>query len=114
MEDCIFCKIADGEMEAEILYSDEKVLAFRDINPKAPIHFLVIPKKHISTALDLTAEDADILLAIFAAIKKVAEDEGIASTGVRIVNNVGRAAGQVVFHLHFHVLGGRQLMWPPG
>jgi len=114
MEECIFCKIASGEMEAEILYSDEQVVAFRDINPKAPIHFLVIPKKHIPTALDLMPDDSDILPSIFAVIKKVAEEEGIASTGVRIVNNVGRAAGQVVFHLHFHVLGGRQLLWPPG
>ena len=114
MEECIFCMIADGEMEAEILYSDEQVLAFRDINPKAPIHFLVIPRKHIPTAMDLTPDDADLLAHIFAVIKDVAEKEGIASTGVRIVNNIGKAAGQVVFHLHFHVLGGRQLLWPPG
>ena len=114
MEECIFCKIANGEMEADILYSDGEVVAFRDINPKAPIHFLVIPKKHIPTALELTPDDAGLLSSIFAAIKKVAEEEGIAETGVRIVNNVGRAAGQVVFHLHFHVLGGRQLLWPPG
>lgn len=114
MEDCIFCKIAAGEIEADALYADDQVVAFRDINPKAPIHFLVIPRKHIPSALDLTKDDADLMSLIFTVIKEVAEKEGIASSGMRIVNNVGKTAGQVVFHLHFHVLGGRQMLWPPG
>ena len=114
MEDCIFCKIAAGEMEADILFSDDQVVAFRDINPEAPTHFLVVPRKHIPSALELTAGDGEIMAHVFAAINDVARKEGISSSGMRIVSNVGRGAGQVVDHLHFHVLGGRQLYWPPG
>lgn len=114
MEECIFCKIARGEMDSEILYADEEVIAFRDINPQAPVHFLVVPKRHIVSALDLSAGDAGLLSRIFEVIKKVAEEEDIAASGMRILTNVGRAAEQIVLHLHFHVLGGRRMHWPPG
>lgn len=114
MEDCIFCKIARGEMESDIIYSDELSVAFRDISPQAPVHVLVIPKRHILSALDLVSEDASLLFHLFKVIKEVAESEGIASKGVRILTNVGRDAEQIVKHLHFHVLGGRKMLWPPG
>lgn len=114
MEDCIFCKIVRGEMDSEILFSDDEVIAFRDINPQAPVHFLVVPKRHIVSALDLTSEDAGLLASIFEAIRIVAEKENIAQSGMRILTNVGRSAEQIVLHLHFHVLGGRKLHWPPG
>lgn len=114
MEDCIFCKIVRGEMDSEILYCDDEVIAFRDINPQAPVHFLVVPRKHIVSALDLTSEDAGLLARIFEAIRIVAEKENIAESGMRILTNVGRSAEQIVLHLHFHVLGGRRLHWPPG
>jgi len=114
MEDCIFCRIAAGEMDADIVHSDERAVAFRDINPQAPVHVLVIPRKHLRTAFDLEGEDGELLLHLFKVIRKVSEDEGIAGTGVRILTNVERGAGQSVFHLHFHVLGGRQMLWPPG
>jgi histidine triad (HIT) family protein len=114
MEDCIFCRIADGKMEADIIYADDQVLAFRDISPQAPVHFLVIPRKHIQSALHIEGEDASLLFHIFEAIKKVSESEGVASRGVRILTNSGREADQVVMHMHFHVLGGRKMLWPPG
>ncbi len=114
MEECIFCRIASGEMEADIVYSDDRVVAFRDINPQAPVHVLVIPRKHLRSALDLDEEDGGLLAHLFKVIRRVSEEEGIAGTGVRILTNVERGAGQSVFHLHFHVLGGRQMLWPPG
>jgi histidine triad (HIT) family protein len=114
MEECIFCRIAGEELEADILYSDEQVIAFRDINPQAPVHFLVVPRQHIVSALDLTSEDAELLSHLFEVIKAVAEKEKIAASGMRILTNVGRAAEQIVLHLHFHVLGGRRMRWPPG
>ena len=114
MEDCIFCKIASGDMDADILYSDDQVIAFRDINPQAPVHFLVVPRQHIVSALELTAEDAGLLYRMFEVVKKVGEQGGIAASGMRILTNVGKSAEQIVLHLHFHVLGGRRLHWPPG
>lgn len=114
MEDCIFCRIAEGKMEADVVYSDDRVVAFRDINPQAPVHVLVIPRKHLRSVFDLSPDDGDLLGHIFQVAKKVSEEEGIAGTGVRILTNVERGAGQSVFHLHFHVLGGRQMHWPPG
>ena len=114
MEDCIFCRISRGDMDADILYADEQVIAFRDINPQAPVHFLVVPRRHIVSALELTPEDAGLLFRMFEVIKTVAEQEDIAASGMRILTNVGRAAEQIVLHLHFHVLGGRRLLWPPG
>jgi len=114
MDDCIFCGIIAGEMDADILYDDEQVIAFRDINPQAPVHFLVMPKRHIVSALDLEQGDAGMIFRIFDAIRTVAEREEIAASGMRILTNVGRAAEQIVLHLHFHVLGGRRMHWPPG
>jgi histidine triad (HIT) family protein len=114
MDECIFCRIAGGEMDADILYEDDQVVAFRDINPQAPVHFLVVPRRHIVSARDLEPHDAGLLSRVFEVVKLVAEGENIASTGMRIVTNVGNEGGQVVMHLHFHVLGGRRMPWPPG
>jgi histidine triad (HIT) family protein len=114
MEDCIFCKIAQGEMDSDIVYEDDRVLAFRDINPQAPVHILVIPREHIRSAMDLAEEDASLLYHIFQVIQEVSDKEDIAAKGVRVLTNVEREAGQSVFHLHFHVLGGRRMLWPPG
>lgn len=114
MKDCIFCAIAEGTMAADIVYSDDQAIAFRDISPQAPVHILVVPRWHIRSALDLAAEDASLLFHLFKVIKKVAETEGVASGGVRILTNVGREANQIVPHLHFHVMGGRKMLWPPG
>lgn len=114
MEECIFCRIAAGEMDAEVIYEDDRVVAFRDINPQAPVHVLVVPRKHLRSAFDISAQDGDLLYHIFQAIRKISFDEGIAEKGVRVLTNVEREAGQSVFHLHFHVLGGRHMLWPPG
>lgn len=114
MEECIFCRIAAGDMDADVVYSDDRVVAFRDINPQAPVHVLVIPRKHLRSAFDLSEDDGDLLAHIFRVIRSVSEKEGIAGTGVRILTNVERGAGQSVFHLHFHVMGGRPMLWPPG
>ncbi|MDY6794242.1 MAG: histidine triad nucleotide-binding protein [Actinomycetota bacterium] len=114
MEDCIFCRIVTGDMDADIVYEDDEVLAFRDINPQAPVHILVIPRRHIRSSMDLAEEDADLLYNIFHVIREIADKEGITGNGVRILTNVERRAGQSVFHLHFHVLGGRNMNWPPG
>ena len=114
MEDCVFCKIARGEMDADIVYEDDQVLAFRDINPQAPVHLLVIPRKHIRSAMDLSEEDASLLSHIFQVIQEVSDKEAITAKGVRVLTNVEKEAGQSVFHLHFHVLGGRRMLWPPG
>lgn len=114
MEDCIFCKVAKGEMDADIVYSDEQVVAFKDINPQAPVHILVIPRRHIRSILELGEDDSELLGRIIEAIRGVVEEQGLAGRGVRILTNVEREAGQSVFHLHFHVLGGRRMLWPPG
>ncbi len=114
MEDCLFCRIASGELEADIVHADDQVVAFRDINPQAPVHLLVIPRRHLRSIFDLAPQDGELLSRIFQVIRRVAEEEGIAARGVRVLTNVEREAGQSVFHLHFHVLGGRRMMWPPG
>ena len=114
MEDCIFCKIAQGEMDADIVYSDDQVVAFRDINPQAPVHVLVIPRRHIRSVMDLAEEDASLLSHIFQVVREVSDKEDITAKGVRVLTNVEREAGQSVFHLHFHILGGRRMLWPPG
>ncbi len=110
--DCLFCRIAAGEVPAEIVHSDEQVVVFRDINPRAPTHVLAIPRRHIPSAAELTDGDAQLLSALFAAMRKVATDGEL--RGYRIVSNVGAESGQSVFHLHFHLLGGRPMSWPPG
>lgn len=114
MSDCLFCKIINGEIPSDKVYEDDEVLAFRDINPHAPTHVLIIPKKHISTINDLQDEDAALAGKLYLAAKKVAKLEGIADSGYRTVMNCNKAAGQMVFHIHLHLLGGRNLNWPPG
>ncbi len=114
MEGCIFCRIVARELPADILYEDERVIAFRDINPQAPVHVLVVSRKHIASMLEPEARDGALLASVLEAVAMVSEREDIASSGVRMVTNAGRAAGQEVPHLHFHVLGGRMMSWPPG
>jgi histidine triad (HIT) family protein len=113
MTDCLFCKIVAKEIESKIVLETDDVLAFEDINPAAPTHVLVIPKKHVASSHELRAADGDLLGKLFEAIASVAEKSGTAD-GYRVVTNVGPTAGQSVFHLHMHVIGGRQLSWPPG
>ncbi len=114
MSDCLFCKIVAGEIPAELLYEDEYVAAFKDINPQAPMHHLIIPKKHISTINDLSTDDEALVGKMYLAGKALAQQEGIADSGYRAVMNCGESAGQTVFHIHLHVLGGRKMEWPPG
>lgn len=111
--DCIFCKIAAGEIPSTKVYEDDKVLAFRDLDPQAPTHVLIIPKEHIPSAEALNEESAGIVAHIFLVAKKIAAEEGL-TNGYRIVNNCGEDGGQTVKHLHFHLLGGRAMAWPPG
>lgn len=112
--DCLFCRIIAGEIPSAKVYENDKVYAFKDINPEAPVHILIIPKEHISSANDLTEENAAVVAEVFLAAKEIAKQEGIAESGYRIVNNCGEDGGQTVQHLHFHMLGGRSLAWPPG
>ncbi len=112
MVDCIFCRIAAGEIPAKIVHSDEQVVVFEDSKPQAPLHVLVIPRQHLATARDL--EDGALLAAILGAAHRVAAERGMADTGYRLVFNVGPDAGQTDYHAHLHVLGGRGLGWPPG
>ncbi len=114
MENCLFCKIAAGEIPSKIVYQDQDVVAFEDINPQAPHHVLIIPRRHIASMSDLTLEDGPILAKIFMTVAKLAHEMGIDESGYRFLTNVGPDAGQSVFHLHFHLLGGRKLGWPPG
>ena len=112
--DCLFCKIAAGEIPSTKVYEDELVYAFRDIEPQAPMHVLIIPKEHITSANDLNDKNVSIVGHIFAVAAKIAKAEGVDKGGYRIVNNCGEDGGQTVKHLHFHMLGGRSLAWPPG
>ena len=114
MADCLFCKIAAGDIPSNKLFEDDRLLAFYDIDQQAPVHFLVIPKKHIDSAAVLTEDDAALLGHIYAVIAQLAARLGIAENGYRVVTNVGADGGQSVKHLHFHVLAGRSLAWPPG
>lgn len=109
MEDCLFCKIIKGEVPSNKVYEDEEFLAFHDINPAAPIHILVIPKKHIKSVAELEKEDEALMGKLFTVINKIAEQEGFKEDGYRIINNCGKNGGQEVMHLHFHILGGREL-----
>jgi histidine triad (HIT) family protein len=111
--DCLFCRIVAGEIPSDRVHEDDEVIAFRDINPRAPTHGLVIPRRHIPDAQALTDADAGILAGLFAVMRELAADAGLGS-GYRIVTNVGPDAGQSVAHLHFHMLGGRSMGWPPG
>lgn len=112
MSDCLFCKIAGGEIPSDCLYQDDKVFVFKDIDPQAPVHFLVIPKAHISSCAAVDPSNSAVVAHCFETIAKVAKDQGLES--FRVVSNVGEQAGQSVFHLHFHVLSGRDMTWPPG
>jgi histidine triad (HIT) family protein len=114
MSDCLFCGIVEKKIKGDVLYEDNSVLAFKDINPKAPVHILIIPRKHIATLSDLSRADGEIVGDIFLVAAKLAQEQGVAQKGFRIVVNAGADAGQTVFHLHFHLLGGRHLGWPPG
>ncbi len=111
--DCLFCKIINGNIPSNKIYEDENVFAFHDIDPKAPVHFLVIPKMHIVDADNITEENSMVVAKIFECIAKIAKELDLAD-GYRIVNNCGKDGGQTVSHLHFHVLGKRALAWPPG
>jgi histidine triad (HIT) family protein len=112
--DCIFCRIVAGEIPAKPVAAGESWLAFRDIDPKAPTHILVIPRRHIASLTELGAADAGVMGAIVTAASAIARDEGLDAAGYRLVVNAGRDAGQSVDHIHFHLLGGRRLSWPPG
>lgn len=112
MSDCLFCKIAAGEIPSNKVYEDDQVYAFYDIDPQAPTHFLVIPKAHIGSCGEINAENSGVVAHAFEVISKVTKDLGI--TGFRVVSNCGEQAGQSVHHLHFHVLAGRDMTWPPG
>lgn len=113
MNECLFCKIANHELDSDTVHETDDVIAFRDINPTAPTHVLVIPKQHIRSAKELSPDTGDIVGKIFEAAGVVADKEGL-SSGYRLVTNVGSDAGQLVQHLHFHLIGGRSLSWPPG
>lgn len=110
--DCVFCKIAAGEIPSEAIYEDENLIAFNDLDPQAPIHFLVIPKKHITSLATLDEADSALISQIMLTIAKLAKENGL--EGYRVVTNIGEEGGQSVPHLHFHVLGGRSFNWPPG
>lgn len=112
--DCLFCKIVAGKINADIVHEDDSVIAFRDINPQAPTHVLIIPRKHVATINDLTEREAGDVGRIFLAAKEVARMEGLEERGYRVVMNCMEGAGQSVFHIHLHLLGGRPLRWPPG
>ncbi|WP_296809384.1 histidine triad nucleotide-binding protein [Thiocapsa sp.] len=114
MSDTIFGKIAAGEVSADIVYEDDDLVAFRDLHPQAPTHILVIPRKPIPTLNEVQPEDAELIGKLFLAAAKIAEQEGIASSGYRTLINCNAAAGQTVYHLHLHILGGRPMQWPPG
>lgn len=114
MSDCLFCGIVSGEVNGNVVYRDDSVVAFRDINPRAPVHILIVPRKHIATLLDLQQEDKILIGDIFHVANQLAKDQGISQDGFRVVVNCGPAAGQSVFHIHFHLLGGRAMKWPPG
>ncbi|MEG0238207.1 MAG: histidine triad nucleotide-binding protein [Clostridium sp.] len=114
MSDCIFCKIISGEIPSKKIYEDDMVYAFHDINKEAPVHFLVIPKEHIKSVNFITEKNSKVISHIFEVINKITSEMNISDDGYRIVNNCGVFGGQTVDHLHFHILGGRELKWPPG
>lgn len=114
MTDCLFCKIANKEIPSSVVYEDEKILVFKDINPESPVHILIIPKVHIDSAQAINESNSNIAAHIFTIIPKLAKNLGIDEKGYRVVTNIGEYGGQTVKHLHFHLLGGRNLSWPPG
>jgi histidine triad (HIT) family protein len=114
MNDCLFCRIIEGRAKASVVYRDEFVVAFKDIKPRAPVHILIIPRKHIASVPDIEPNDDTLIGQIFRVAAQLAREHGIAESGFRVVVNSGPDAGQSVFHLHYHLLGGRQMGWPPG
>lgn len=114
MENCLFCKINQGEIPAEKVYDGEDVFAIKDINPQAPVHLLIIPKKHLSTLLEIEENDHEMIGSIFAVANDLAKERKLDQSGFRILANCGAEAGQSVFHIHYHLLGGRAMHWPPG
>jgi histidine triad (HIT) family protein len=114
MENCLFCKIAAGQIPSTIVYQDQEVVAFRDISPQAPQHILLIPRRHINSMQELTNDDSTLLTKLFTVATQLTRELEIEQSGYRFVTNVGPDAGQSVSHLHFHLLGGRPLGWPPG
>jgi histidine triad (HIT) family protein len=114
MSNCLFCRIVNREVPGSIVYEDERILAFNDINPQAPTHILIVPKRHIASLNDLTAEDDQVIGELVRRAAVLAEERGISAGGFRTVFNTNRDAGQTVFHIHLHLLGGRSMQWPPG
>jgi len=114
MTDCIFCKMVSGEITPDTVYEDDDVLAFRDMNPQAPVHVLVIPKQHVATINDLDADSSALVGKMMMAAAKIAQQEGFAEQGYRTIMNCNAHGGQTVFHIHLHLLGGRVMGWPPG
>ena len=114
MTDCLFCKIRDGEIPCDKVLENDDVIAFKDVNPQAPTHVLIVPRKHIPTVNDLEQADKAIIGKMLLAAQAIAADEGIAEDGYRLVMNCNARAGQTVFHIHLHLLGGRVMTWPPG
>lgn len=114
MSDCLFCKIVAGEIPADIIKEGDDWLAFRDINPQAPTHVLIIPRQHVATLNDVDEDSADIISSLTLAAKTIAREEGIADSGYRTVMNCNSDGGQSVYHIHVHLLGGRSMRWPPG
>lgn len=114
MSDCIFCKIASGEIPSDKVYENDKIIAFRDLNPVAPVHILVIPKVHIKSLDYMTEDNRELIGDLFLAAKEIAKNEGLSEDGYRVVNNIGELGGQTVNHFHLHLVGGRSMQWPPG
>ncbi|HLN85610.1 MAG TPA: histidine triad nucleotide-binding protein [Candidatus Limnocylindrales bacterium] len=114
MNNCLFCGIVDGKVKANLVYQDDFVVAFKDIAPKAPVHILIIPRQHLVSVSDIAEQDHALIGQIFQVAARLACEQGIADSGFRVVVNSGADAGQSVFHLHYHLLGGRQMSWPPG
>lgn len=114
MLECVFCNILRGQLPAEFVYENERVVAFRDINPQAPVHVLIVPRKHIASTNEVRPEDQQLLGEMILVAQKVAQAEGIAQSGYRLVINCNEDSGQEIYHLHLHLLGGRRMTWPPG
>ena len=112
--DCLFCKILAGEIPADIIFESESAIAFRDVNPQAPTHVLIIPRQHVASINDIETQHEELVGSLFSAAKAIAAEENLSDDGYRVVMNCNEAAGQTVFHLHLHLLGGRALTWPPG
>jgi histidine triad (HIT) family protein len=114
MSDCLFCKIAEGKIPARLVHQDQDTVAFEDINPQAPFHVLVVPRRHVATLNDLTRDDDQVMGKLFRVAATLAKEGGCAESGYRVLMNTNAEGGQVVFHVHMHVMGGRQMGWPPG